>query len=447
MENRIGGGEDHLERLRGIVFGPRLALLPDAREALTALLHDLDAVKNADVIKDRKLLTINLWNVNNAAESVADARAASGAPSDFLDEAMDDLLTLIADMRQRAQSLASLSHQQIALHARVAARDAAQSAPISDMTRQFRIIAAAPIPKNNDSPGSLADTPVGVSKDDYGRVSGDVVMFERSASSPAAPVDCVVLPAGSVIHFAEGESFELFSEGHVAGGQFEAPQRAERSWLILEAGEGGCALYGPAVLRLTGLPPGALAALRLDIESVSAAWDPRRGLAYADNSWVFESAFMSAVAIMGVVTVAFAADRVLGMMALALAGVVVVVSAGLGIVSMVRTALLRRDIRVRENALIPPRVRSGEFSRRFIKITGYAGWERQYLVPSSEGLMSVAHSIHRAGEVVRRVSGVNAFPMRRVTVRRGEEPRVMEPLRALPAPVSAIAAEKHIPAA
>lgn len=111
MENRIGGGEDHLERLRGIVFGPRLALLPDAREALTALLHDLDAVKNADVIKDRKLLTINLWNVNNAAESVADARAASGAPSDFLDEAMDDLLTLIADMRQRAQSLASLSHQ------------------------------------------------------------------------------------------------------------------------------------------------------------------------------------------------------------------------------------------------------------------------------------------------------------------------------------------------
>ena len=129
-------------------------------------------------------------------------------------------------------------------------------------------------------------------------------MFERSASSPAAPVDCVVLPAGSVIHFAEGESFELFSEGHVAGGQFEAPQRAERSWLILEAGEGGCALYGPAVLRLTGLPPGALAALRLDIESVSAAWDPRRGLAYADNSWVFESAFMSAVAIMGVVTVA-----------------------------------------------------------------------------------------------------------------------------------------------
>lgn len=415
--------------LREVIEGPLGAHIPDARDALSSLAEELDRVVESGLKPDRKLLTIDLWNAVNAAESVADARAA-GRSSEFLEEAMGDLLLLVADMRARARSALGEEDARIALHAKVAARDAA--AP-QDLTPQFRTVVAAPAALTDDAPGSLADAPVGVSERDYGRVSGEVILIEREAPSSAAPQDCVVLPASSFVQFEPGESFEVFTDGHAIGGQFDAPQRGERRRLIIEAGSGGCALYGPAVLRLTGEPRGHLTEMREDLEAVNAAWDTRRKEAYGDGPPVFQGLiliwFMA-----GMGAVIYPSMPVIGAVVLTLAAAGTAGAVAWWGRDHGRKVLLRRDIRRREDAKMPPRVLSGEFSRRFLRMTGYRGWEREHLVPTSEGLISVAHSMDAVKDFVPRISGLNIFPMRQISVRRGQEPRVMEPLLAIAGP-------------
>lgn len=85
----------------------------------------------------------------------------------------------------------------------------------------------------------------------YGRVSGASFSYMGPYDLQAAPKEAVVLPTGSVARFNEGDAFFLYHQGAAHGDRFAAPALETKGTgqVLVEAGQGGVVVHGPAVLE------------------------------------------------------------------------------------------------------------------------------------------------------------------------------------------------------
>lgn len=224
--------------------------IPEMRESLPLLLKDLQSIIRLDIPRDRKLLGIDLENLVTGISDVVAMRETGQDPAS-LTLAIIDLQRLATDMRARAARALNNAAEDIAINASVSARAARDDVEPEDLTREFREICAAPAPTlQNDGPGVMLDTNLRSGELKYGRVSGDHLYAERQfLRTSCAPRGAVILPAWAVARFEKCDTFLLYTDGKTQGDRMKAPSDGETAMeVIVEAGEGGATVYGPAIL-------------------------------------------------------------------------------------------------------------------------------------------------------------------------------------------------------
>lgn len=408
-------------------------------EALRVLDKKIHTTHRLSVRVDRRFLTLDFLNVVQAVESIG-VVLEEETTSDVLESAIADTLALIADMTARANAAIAQHIQSIAIHTSVAAHRVSKSDAM-DVTDQIRAVAAAPLSPSSesDAPGvlvsvaPLADAETGKQ---YGRVSGEHFMLRINYTSlRAAPQNALVLPAGSVAHFQEGENFLLYHQGCVEGDPHNAPVMGqdEAHCMIVEAGPKGATLHGPATIDLSHLPRHALK----DIQAL------HKVTKHAEKNDGFSLAFMfgSGAAVIASTLIGTQTSSALiglGISALSI-GASGGVFAGFALNKARRLSSLARGLPERLQRTnfvqlindIGQRHKSRSFpSERTLKLGAVTpeNLRKWYKVHNGHGINSLGDRLYL------HKNGCNLFPPNFIHARHEDDVRVMMPLLALPAP-------------
>lgn len=266
----------HLERLNPGV----LAHIPEIGADFPATVGLLRAVERLGLDTDRRLLGIDATNLITGVEGVVRLRH-TGLDTTTLNEAARDLSRLVRDMHHRADRLLAQEAHNVAIHSSVAAHKAEEDGPL-DVTRELRLITAAPTPRHTDAPGRFVDLAPLLRADEtaYGRISGACTTCEHPIVRQTAAQDSAVLPAGHVVQFDANDAFWIHTNGMASGDAFAQPSTGlATKALLVEAGPEGVTVHGPAVLSVVpdakGLLSDASAARSFSADLDSLLPNPR----------------------------------------------------------------------------------------------------------------------------------------------------------------------------
>lgn len=238
---------EHVDALESLI-GDTEHLVPEVGADLARLVQGLRTVIALDLQGDRRLLGIDAANtINTLTNLIAMRRAGVDTPA--LTEAARDGDLLVRDMCARADRLVADKAQSIAIHAAVS-KHRTEDSP-QDLTRELRLIAAAPAPKASDTPGLLVaieDIHSPQTPGAYGRVSGSILTYPVAKDLPAAPRGAAILPLGSVVRFQPGESFLIHAQGTGFLDRFTPPTAGTTVTTTLVEAQDEVIVHGPAVL-------------------------------------------------------------------------------------------------------------------------------------------------------------------------------------------------------
>ena len=177
--------------------------------------------------------------------------AEAGHESEAFDRSLAHLRQLAASIDARLGARFAAAAADLEMQAGVSVQDLG-TAP-QDATPAWAALTALPAPT---TPGSIGDAvpPVilrtGFDDNDCGRVSGSFHILKNTYDAPpAAPIGSVVVPANTYLRLEPGTIFMIHATGWVYGGQNDYPKRDRPSAIHLLAGEDGALVHGPAVIQ------------------------------------------------------------------------------------------------------------------------------------------------------------------------------------------------------
>lgn len=236
---------DDLETLKDLAEKEQL-FLPEMGGTLSRLEAALRLVAARDLPWARTRLATDLSTlVAGLAEVVALREAGHG--SEAVDRLLVDLNLLAAGMRQRAAQALESVVAEASLHATVALEDIGPEGKPLDLSREFRIMAAAPAPEGNGA-GQVIRTGFKPGEGAIGSIEGDFMALIGQPDLKVAPAGAAVLPVGAVLHLAPGERISVHVRGCASGGvpvqhDFAAVHVEARTPTIIH----GPALVSPSV--------------------------------------------------------------------------------------------------------------------------------------------------------------------------------------------------------
>lgn len=182
-------------------------------------------------------------------ERIADLRRM-GRGSTALDAAEEKMAELARSLHRRVALAASKVESDILLDAEESLAGAVSTE--IDVSGEFRRIAAVPAPIS----GEPRAVPTGFhASGAIGRVSGDFMSISMPCGEKSsAPLDAAILPEGLSLTFSPGETVSLHHQGMRAGDGSCVPLSAVFGTKLLQAGQGGMTIRGPAVLSGPGVP-------------------------------------------------------------------------------------------------------------------------------------------------------------------------------------------------
>lgn len=225
------------------------AVLPDMA-LLPALARRIQVARRSGPLDPQ--LSLDIDNLLAGVGTAIDL-AEAGHAGEVFDRSLGHLRQLASSIDTRLGARFAAVAADLEMQAGVSVQDGG-AAP-QDATPAWAAMAAVPVPT---TPGSLADAapPVilrtGFDDTDCGRVSGSFHMLDESASSPVAPAESVVVPANAYVRFEPGQVFILHATGWKTGERTDYPQRESPCALRLLAGKEGALVHGPAVIEDTG---------------------------------------------------------------------------------------------------------------------------------------------------------------------------------------------------
>lgn len=433
-------------------------LLPHAGGGLSRLGGDLQAIDGLGLMEGSRLLGLQVDNLLDILSDCMSLRRA-GVSTPDLEQAERDATALAQDMQARAMKILAARARDVAVHASVSLMDSDDLPAPENVTRDFRLLAAAPAARNSDDPGRIVPTPSIPAGDEFGRVSGRGwrAIVDLRNDSRAAPPGAIVLQPGHVIDLHEGENLVLYTEGVREGGRFAVPERDNCRGCLIEAGQGGLVLHGPAVVAPAWVSKGILARLSQDASGVMqhasrvcSSWSLLQRPVYKDEissmmQHAIASAFMlgsSAILTMFIGQPLDENGRVIGAFLPILTAVFGVMAGAIALYKKLRIIprfLRESRLAVRQvNAAIPPRVMQGETLADLHALLDSA-WIFEDIAPMEKNgpegpWWRIPDSLHKLLDEVVAFDGLNVHPARKMEIEAGQHPLVMQPLKALPAP-------------
>ena len=232
---------DDLETLKDLAEKEQL-FLPEMGGTLSRLEAALRLVAARDLPWARTRLATDLSTlVAGLAEVVALREAGHG--SEAVDRLLVDLNLLAAGMRQRAAQALESVVAEASLHATVALEDIGPEGKPLDLSREFRIMAAAPAPEGNGA-GQVIRTGFKPGEGAIGSIEGDFMALIGQPDLKVAPAGAAVLPVGAVLHLAPGERISVHVRGCASGG---VPVQHDFAAVHVEA-RTPTIIHGPAVV-------------------------------------------------------------------------------------------------------------------------------------------------------------------------------------------------------
>lgn len=267
---------DNVAALHALVPGTE-RFIPEVGDDLQRLVQALRTVASLDLRGDRRLLGLDAANTVESLSAILTMRQA-GVDTLALNTAAQDADLLVRDMHARADRLIAERAQAIAIHASVS-KTRMDDAP-QDVTRELRILAAAPTPtrSRSDRPGvvlgikhlhsprthspqeerrglltSLVQMSLRALRAPctYGRVSGRVFACTVARDLAAAPQGAAILPEGSVVRMQRGDALLVHAQGATFADRYTPPTPAMSvSTLLVEAQDDDVEIHGPAVISI-----------------------------------------------------------------------------------------------------------------------------------------------------------------------------------------------------
>ena len=179
--------------------------------------------------------------------------AEVGHESEAFDRSLAHLRQLARSIDSRLGARFAAAAADLEMQAGVSVQDLG-TAP-QDATPAWAALAGLPAPT---TPGSLGDAapPVilrtGFDDNDCGRVSGSFHVLDARETSPVAPAQSVVVPADTYVRFEPGQVFILHVAGWQPGGRTNYPEKkGPRRLRLLSGDTKGALVHGPAVIQHT----------------------------------------------------------------------------------------------------------------------------------------------------------------------------------------------------
>lgn len=406
-----------------------LSLIPELDSVIPDLVRDLRSVHDLGIPRDRKLLGLDLENLLKGMSGIAEMRQTGQDPKS-LTLAIIKLQQLATDMRARAASALNNAAEDIAIHASVSARDARSDIKPEDLTREFRTIAAAPVPQENDAPSNRTET--GISPLNFGRVSGEVLYFNRKDGRKSAPEGAHILPSNAIAILEKGDLVQIYASGLAVGDKFSDPDRKEGvSPVFVEVVSDHATLYGPVIFETVRDGNGTLSFTRETLKKVEEIRDESTQSSLFGVRAIVSgfTSFCSWVAVMVLnedseknLNIPHLVD--VGLLQKSMsqwAGTIAWASAVLCVTMILSSFVFRKDY----SGKIPESVRNGRLAS-LVDQFGLKGANRpKDYVPVGE------YGNYRN---IREASGLNIAAPLLIDVPRGGQARVVKPLPALPAP-------------
>lgn len=231
-----------------LLVGKEKAFLPETGGGLGRLLAALCVIVDRNLPRDRALLTTDLETLVKGFSEVVALRVA-GQDLESIDRLMIDLLALLSAMRQRAAKAIDNAVTEVSLPVALAVEDIGPAGKPLDLSREFRRIAAAPAPESEGA-GQVIRTGFRPGEGAIGSLSGPFCLLAQNPALKVAPADAVLLPAGAVLRLAAGDSIMLHVRGRATRG---VPASHDFARLRVLA-QGDLVLHGPAILSPDDLP-------------------------------------------------------------------------------------------------------------------------------------------------------------------------------------------------
>ena len=231
-----------------LLVGKEKTFLPETGGGLGRLLAALCVIVDRNLPRDRALLTTDLESLVKGFSEVVALRAA-GQDLESIDRLVIDLLALLSAMRQRAAKAIDNAVTEVAMPVALAVEDIGPAGKPLDLSREFRRIAAAPAPEGAGA-GQVIRTGFRPGEGAIGSLEGPFCLLAQNPALKVAPADAVLLPAGAVLRLGAGDSIMLHVRGCATRG---VPASHDFARLRVLA-QGDLVLHGPAILSPDDLP-------------------------------------------------------------------------------------------------------------------------------------------------------------------------------------------------
>lgn len=388
------------------------ALLPEMNDRLARLARDAKVLGRIPGGPGPVFLT-DLENMLDILEEIVPHREA-GRSSPSVDAAILRMVRLADSLQDHAARALARIDSDLALRASAAVMDMGEeSREPADLSHEFRAMAVTPAPAA-ESAGRVGETGFTPGRGEIGKVRGDFEAFARPSGHAAAPAGAVVIPAHAVLRLGRDEEIVLHVQGRA---ESDLPSAGDAEDIRLRAGQGGMVLHGPAVVSHLPvgddpfpLSPADLAQVRKDLRS-------KLNLGIAIFCMTFFGMMAAAVSLTGMIIsgMIFLLERpsgsemsILMNFAVGLTAGMLTMFAGMALDTMVGRAILRHP---RLRGLIPAKAAKEKISLFLL------------------GLLD-----EKAESFIKTEGAMTFFPRALIHIPAGGALRVMEPLKALPAP-------------
>lgn len=401
---------------------------PDIAKVVGPLMSELRMIADRGFADTRNRLDLDLTNLAQGLDDVISMKRIGIVDGDIaIAEAA--MMTLAIDMRSRAISIIKDRAAAIRIHAEVAAGRADPDIEPMDLTDGYRLMAAMPVDAHGDEDGLIIQS-LGLPEKggQAGRIMGDVLMFTPYQDSVyndmAGPVETFYLPAGRSVRLQHGEQIRIHDHGYVTDGvniTLNHFQNAS-SYREVEAVSDDVIVYGPMTFEISQHQK--LSQIRLIAEKLSACRGTyskkQEHLMKPENAgWYMLSASGTSILGFGVGAIieGLTTSTALALTALVPATVLAFLSAGSAGYQYVMGHKLKNripaDLKASALALGP----------------GFTDSKLFASMDKSE------HFIRAVNQRITLVSTSRFYPLRKLVVKEREGVRVIEPLKAIAAPV------------
>lgn len=264
------------------LIAPLKEHIPAVSQILTPLIPELRLIQTRNLGNTRDRVDLDVENLITGLSAIIEMRT-SGLVNDDVIAAEEAMTALALDVRSRTSAIIKARTADMRIHAEVAAHRVDPTLEITDMTSDYRELAAAPVSLSDDQDGPLRVQNLGLPETGGygGRIVGDILIaapcYLKEAKLNAGPLDTLYLPLGHSVTLSKGEQIRVYACGGRTGGEKLIPDDFQVKFYYrdIQIVDEVATLYGPATFSIARFDDFvALKQLATDVESVRHAAMP-----------------------------------------------------------------------------------------------------------------------------------------------------------------------------